>query len=120
MRSPRAPRLLSFGAERDWRRLDAAVAAVALLVGDDGFEQMAPAEVGPERLGDPDLGIRDLPEQKVAHAHLAARADQQIGIGLPGGVEEVAETPLVEIVGIDPRGEHALRGIEDLGAAAVV
>src|SRR6266850_1535664 len=120
MRSPRAPRLLSFGAERDGRRLDAAVAAVALLVGDDGFEQMAAAEVGPERLGDPDLGIRDLPQQEVAHAHLAARANQQIGIRLPRRVEEVAEAPLVEIVGVDAGGQHALRRVEDLGAAAVV
>ena len=29
---------------------------VALLVGHDGFEQVAPAEVGPQRFGHPDLG----------------------------------------------------------------
>ena len=81
---------------------------------------MAAAEVGPERVGDPDLGVRDLPEQEVADAHLAARADQQIGIGLAGGVEELAEAPLVEIVGRDAGRDRAARGVDDLGAAAVV
>src|ERR671936_3212768 len=47
----------SFHTERDWRRLDAAVAAVALLVCEHRFEEMAPPEVGPERFGDPDLGV---------------------------------------------------------------
>ena len=86
------------------RRLDAAVPAVALLVGDDGLEQVAAAEVGPERLGDPDLGVGDLPEQEVADAHLAARADQQVGIGLPGRVEQTRRTRCSSsVVGGDAR-----------------
>src|SRR5262245_28174332 len=36
--SPPFPPRFSLGAERDRRRLDAAVAAIALLVGDDGLE----------------------------------------------------------------------------------
>ena len=70
------------------RRRDAAVAALALLIGEHGLEQVPAAEVGPQRVGDVDLGVGDLPQQVVADAHLAARADQQIGIGLAGGVEE--------------------------------
>ena len=73
------------------RRLDAAVAALALLVVEDRLEQVPAAEVGPQRVGDPDLGVGDLPEQEVADAHLAAGADQQIGIGLAGRVEKLAE-----------------------------
>src|SRR5437867_13246031 len=82
---------LSLCAERHRRRLDPAVAAVALLVRDNRVEQIAPAEIGPQRLGDPNLGVGDLPEEEVADAHLAARADQQIRIRLAGGVEELAE-----------------------------
>src|SRR5688500_14806906 len=42
---------------------DRAVAPLPPLVGEDGFEQIAPAEVRPQGLGHPDLGVRDLPEE---------------------------------------------------------
>src|SRR5437868_5602653 len=111
---------VSLCAERYRRWLDAAVASIALLVGEDRFEQVAAAEIRPQRLGDPDFRVGDLPEEKVADAHLAAGPDQQIGIGLAGGVEELAEAPLVEIVGGHAGGDRAARGVDDLGAAAVV
>src|SRR5581483_785727 len=91
----------SLGGDGDGRRLDAAVPGIALLIREDRFEQMAASEVGPQRLGEPDLRIRDLPQQEVADAHLAARPDEEIGIRLPRRVEELAEPPLVEIVGVD-------------------
>src|SRR5581483_12052008 len=40
---------------------EAAEAAVALLVGGDGFEEMDAAEVRPEAVGDEDFGVGDLP-----------------------------------------------------------
>ena len=83
-------------------RLDAAVAAVPLLVVDHRFEQVAAPEIRPQHVGDVDLRVRDLPEQEVADAHLAARADEQVGIGLAGGVEQVAEPLLVEAAGSRP------------------
>src|SRR5439155_12597500 len=89
----------SLRAERDRRRLDAAVPAIALLVRNDCFEEVAPPEIGPQRFADPNLRVGNLPEQEVADAHLAARADQQIGIGLPRCVQEIAESPLVEQFG---------------------
>src|SRR5262245_25617731 len=85
--------------DRDRGRLDAAIAAVAFLIGDHGLEQMAPPEIGPERLGDPDLGIGDLPEEEVADAHLTARPDEQVGVRLARRVEKLAEAALVEVVG---------------------
>src|SRR5258706_16221691 len=112
--------VVSLCAERHRRRLDAAVAAVALLVGDDRLEQIAAAEIGPERFGDPDLRVRDLPQQEVADAHLAARADQQIRIGLPCRVEELAEAPLVERLGAHAGRDRATRGVDDLRAPTVV
>src|SRR5687768_10979670 len=60
--------------------LHAAVTALARLEVDDGFEEMAAAEVRPEHLGHVDLGVGDLPEQEVRHAQLAAGADEQVGI----------------------------------------
>src|SRR5947207_3902911 len=50
------------------------------------------AEVGPQCFGDPDLGVRNLPQQKVAHAHLPARADQQIRIRLTPRVRSEEHT----------------------------
>src|SRR6185295_8686131 len=112
--------VVSLGAERHRRRLDAAVAPIALLVGHHRLEQIAAAEVGPQRFGHPDLRIRDLPQQEVADAHLAARADEQIRIRLPRGVEQLPEAALVQVVGGDAHRDRAARGVHDLGAAAVV
>src|SRR5262245_21587928 len=43
------------------------------------------AEVGPQRVGDVQLAVGDLPEIEVADAHLAAGADQQVRVGDAGG-----------------------------------
>src|SRR5262249_57969280 len=45
------------------------------------LEVLALAEVGPQRLRDVHLGVGELPEEEVADAHLAAGADQQVGVG---------------------------------------
>src|SRR5215472_16768276 len=72
------------GAERgvalDLRRR-LAEASLALLVALERLHELALAEVGPEGLRDVDLGVRELPEEEVAHAHLAARPDEEVGIG---------------------------------------
>src|SRR5262245_5201001 len=81
--------------------LDPAVAAVTLLIREDRFQKVLLAEVRPQRVGDPDLGIRDLTQQEVADAHLAARPDQEIRIRLTGGVEKVPEVLFVQIRGGD-------------------
>src|SRR5262245_28997114 len=82
-------------------RIDADVAPLALLVRENRFEQVPASEVGPERLGYVDLRVRDLPQQVVADAHFAARANQQIRIRLTRGVEEAGKTLLVELLGPD-------------------
>src|SRR6478609_311306 len=74
----------------------------------DGTLQVVPREVGPEPLEKDKLGIGALPEQDIADALLAAGADQEIGIGYAGGIEEALELVLVDLAGID-----------DLGAAAI-
>src|SRR5262245_47422956 len=42
---------------------------------------LALAEVRPQRLRHVHLGVGQLPEEEVADAHLAAGADQQVGVG---------------------------------------
>src|SRR5439155_4943331 len=110
----------SLRAERNRRRFDAAVSAIALLVSDHGFEQVTAAEIGPQRFGDPDLRVGNLPQQEVADAHLAARPDQQVGIGLAGGVEKIAEPPLVELVGRDAGRQRAPCRVDNLRTTTVV
>src|SRR5688572_7051834 len=85
-----------FSGSRSWSRGgggcgDAAVPPLTLLIGEDGVDQVPAPEVGPQRVGDVDFGVRDLPQQVVAHPHFAARADHQIRVGLPRGVEKARE-----------------------------
>src|SRR5882724_12417525 len=44
-------------------------------------EKLRLTEIRPERRRDDEFGVGNLPEQKIAYAHFAARANQQIGIG---------------------------------------
>src|SRR6185436_9135102 len=90
----------------------AAEAAIALLVRKDTFEKMAAAEVRPQRVSDPDFSVGDLPEQEIADAHLAARANQQIGIRLPRGVKQAGKAILVQIFGLDARLDRPPRRID--------
>ena len=53
----------------------AAVPAVAFLEIEQSLKQARPRKVGPERFGDVNLGVRDLPQQEVADAHFPARTD---------------------------------------------
>src|SRR5262245_66005453 len=52
----------------------------------DGSIEIDRSEVRPERRRDPELCVGDLPQKEVRDPHLAARPDQQIGIGHVGGV----------------------------------
>src|SRR5258706_13136328 len=48
--------------------------------GERRFER-GTVEIGPERVGEVQLGIRELPEQEIADALLAAGANEQVGLG---------------------------------------
>src|SRR5262249_8772062 len=58
---------------------------LALLEEVERLQVLPLAEVRPERVGDVDLGVGELPEKEVAEPHLAARPDEEIGIGNAGG-----------------------------------
>src|SRR5262249_18609252 len=74
-------------AGRPGRRSEAPEATRAALVLGHRAVEISGGEVGPEDRQDEELGIRDLPEQEVREPVLAARPDQEIGIGHTGGVE---------------------------------
>ena len=103
------------------RGADSPVATLALLVVGDGLEQVLAPEVRPEHVGHPDLRVGDLPEQEVRDPHLAARADEQVGVGLARGVEVGREGLLGDAGGVlavrHHVGQQPLHGVGDLGAA---
>src|SRR5512138_1097041 len=70
-------RFSGFGAPR---RDYSSVAALALLEVEDRLEEVALAEVGPQRGSHPDLAVGDLPEQEVRDAHLPGRPNEKVGV----------------------------------------
>src|SRR5258705_3205548 len=79
----------------------------ALELGDGAIEIDGP-EIGPESRGHPELRVGDLPQEKVRDPHLAARADQEIGIGDVGGVERLADLLFRDLLGLElPRHDLA-------------
>ena len=103
---------------------DAAVAALPLLELGDGLEEVARAEVGPEDRRHVDLGVGDLPEEVVRDAHLAARADEEVGVGQTGRVETRLDRGLVDLLGLEASGLHLHREgahrVRELGPPRVV
>ena len=81
------------------------------------------AEIGPEGGGDDEFGVGDLPEEKIADAHFAAGADEQIGIGNVAGVEMLGKGLLRDVGGVEFAGfdffRDAADGVHDLGATTV-
>ena len=98
--------------------------ALAAREGTATLEQVVAAKVGPERRRDPELGVRDLPEQEIADPHLARGADQEVGIAHPVGVEIRGEKRLVHLIRVDAARPHVFGeppgGVADLGPAAVI
>src|SRR5690606_30259621 len=73
-----------------------AEAALAGVIGVDGLEQLVLAEVGPQRGRDVQLGVCHLPEQEVGDAQVPAGADEQLGVGDVGHVEELREGSFIQ------------------------
>ncbi len=86
-------------------------------------EELRFAEIWPQRLGDNQFGVRNLPEQEIADAHFAAGANEQVWIGVVRRVEVLRKQMLVDF----RRVEFALlylvadaaNGFNDFSAAAV-
>src|SRR4051812_36114313 len=61
-------------------RANAAKSAVAFLVLDHGAQEISARKVRPQSVRHVQLGVRDLPEEKIADAHLTRGPNQQIRI----------------------------------------
>src|SRR5579864_2293285 len=72
---------------RGARAAQPAVPTLAPLIVGNGAQEIRAFEVRPQLVRDVDLGIRDLPQEEVAHAHLAAGANYKIGIRLMIGIQ---------------------------------
>jgi len=59
---------------------------------------MPAPEVGPQRFGKVDFRVRDLPEQEIADAHLAARANQQVRIGQTARIQVLLNLWFIDIL----------------------
>ncbi len=114
------------GAVENRRRgAEAAEAAVAPLVFEDGLEEFGAAEVRPQGVGDVKFGVGDLPEEEVADAHFAGGADEEVGVGQAGGIKARGERLFVQLERIEgagvPRfGNERVHRVNQFGAAAVI
>jgi hypothetical protein len=61
--------------------VDGAIAAFALLEIEEGFQEACAVEIGPERFGDENFSVCDLPEKEIADAHFAGGANEEVRVG---------------------------------------
>src|SRR5438132_9413865 len=85
----------------------------------EGLEQLLAPEVGPAYRCRIVLGIRRLPQEKVAEAHLATRADHQVELGQTRGVQVLVDQLLGNVFGSNAAGHRPLHRSHDLLATAI-
>lgn len=86
--APEGPRGLRF--------VQTAISPLALLVLGNAFEQMDTSELWPQGIGNVNLRISELPQQKIAQPHLAAGANHQIRIREMASVEVLRDEVFVD------------------------
>src|SRR5204863_7101310 len=96
-----------------------AITAFADLIISNGFQQVNPAEVGPEGFGYVNLGIGRLPEKKIAQPQLAAGADDQIEFRKMPRVKMAVNGLFINVEMIKPaviggRMKHGADSVHDL------
>ena len=62
---------------------------------------MRDREIRPQHIGEVNLRVRDVPQQKIADALLAAGSDQQIDTRTPGRLQRSGELVFVDVLRID-------------------
>ena len=89
----------------------------------DGGGEVGAAELRPQRGCDDELGVRNLPQEEIADAHLSAGPDQEVRVGPVPGVEMLGEYPLRDLGGVELPGldlfRHRPGGLDDFSPAAV-
>src|SRR6516165_11360268 len=107
--------------------LSTAEAAATLLVGADRAQKIDLPEGRPQHVGEIELAVGALPQEKTGQTDLAARADDQVGIGQPGGVEMLGDRLWGDALNrlrqrrivVGHAVEQGANGISDLLAAAI-
>lgn len=87
---------------------------------DQRLEQFVAVEVRPVGRRGVVLGVGRLPQQEVAQAHLARRANHQVWVGLPGGVQVVVDQRLVNLVERDAVGDDVPERLDQVLPPAIV
>src|SRR5437867_5485353 len=82
---------------RDMSGGDPAEPPLPTLVVEDGLEQVAPRDVGPEDRRDVQLGIGELPQQEIGEPAFAGCPDQQVRVPPGRGVELGADGVFVDV-----------------------
>src|SRR4051794_15153013 len=77
-------------------------------------------EVGPEVLGEVELGIGRLPDQEVGETLLAAGPDHQVWIWQAGRIEARADRAFVDLIGRDAALAEPPERVDKLRTAGVV
>src|ERR1017187_6949185 len=99
----------------------AAKPSMSAMIFFERFKKLRLAKIRPQRRRDDQLRVRNLPQQKIADAHFAARADQQIGIGPVSRVQMLRENFFGDVLGIKFAGlrffRDAARGVHDFRTA---
>jgi hypothetical protein len=101
--------------------MDGAEPPFSFLIIDERLEEFPAPEIRPQDRRDPDLGIGDLPEQKIGDPELPARPDEQVGIRNSRRIQVSRKTGFVQTIRIDSRVlQDFFHGTDNLGPAAVI
>src|SRR6476661_3922230 len=95
-------------------------AAFAAGVVEDGLQEIIGSEIGPEHRAEKELGVRGLPDQKIAHPHFARGPYDEIRIGEIVGIEMAGERFFRDFVGRGAGRDQRPHGVDQFLPAAVV
>src|SRR6266516_3697059 len=88
------------------------------------FLMMPLFKVRPHGLRHPNLGIGDLPQEKITDSQFTAGSNQQIGIRLAGSVKILSEMLFGDAAvigcGLSTIAQETINGIDNFGAAAII
>src|SRR2546421_5041762 len=94
---------------RDMSGRDPAESPLPPLILEDSLEQVASGDVGPQDGGDVELGVGELPQQKVREPALTGGANQQVRVAPGRGVEFGADGVFVDVLETFHALAHFLR-----------
>src|ERR1051326_4385989 len=86
----------------------------------ESLKQLLAPEVGPAYRCRIVLGVRCLPQQEIAEAHLATGTNNQVEIGQAGRIKVLINELLGHVLRQDALSQHAPNGARDLVARAIV